>query len=332
MVAANLADLGFALQSAKGSPASASAYRTYLAGGRQVGQMRTQADFEETTGQRMRTDSYVSEAHVDGSPQLFVMAGMIAPIMYGVLGAVSTSGSGDPYTHTFTPATTLPYFTFWRWLADLLYEEADDCKITQVVLHGESGKRTDDHPDRPGPDPDGADGARDDGRGRGSRTLPALRRLGRAEARGDRCGDIRSFDLTINNNGQIIPGDSLTPYDVAETLLEVTCRTTQLVTARACGTGSTTARPPRARTTRLPRTCSSWADRRPVSTSSGRGRRAAERSLEILIRAWWRSRSTLSRQTGPTPLEQDVTYRAFQPSSGAAITAKILNGAATVAL
>src|SRR5688572_11589116 len=123
MVAANRADLAFALQSAKGSPASASSYRTRLTGGRQPGQMRSNAPFEETTGERMYEGSYASESHVEGSPSLMVMPASFTALLYGVLGAISTTGAGDPYTHEITPASSLPYWTFWRWISDLIMEE-----------------------------------------------------------------------------------------------------------------------------------------------------------------------------------------------------------------
>jgi len=140
VVAANVADIAFAFQSGKGVAAAASKYRTFLIGGRQPGVVRTQEDFEETTGERMISDAYVSQAHVDGSPQIYAMPKSLAALLHAVLGARNTTGAADPWNHAITPSATLPWLTFWRKLSNLIFERSLDCKVTQLVIHGESGK------------------------------------------------------------------------------------------------------------------------------------------------------------------------------------------------
>ena len=39
----------------------------------------------------------------------------LEPFLGYALGTWTKTGSASPYTHTITPATTLPYFTLWQW-------------------------------------------------------------------------------------------------------------------------------------------------------------------------------------------------------------------------
>lgn len=335
MVAANRADIAFALQTAKGAAASASVYRTYMTGGRQPGQSRTQEDFEETTGDRMRSGSYVSGAHVEGNPVIFAMPKSLAAILYAVLGGIVTSGASDPYLHTLTPASTLPYLTFWRWLGDLLFEKSVDCKITQVVIHGESGKPITITATIQGLSPTSQTAHETTVAVEAAQRFMHYDGAGALQVEGTAVAHIRSFDLTINNNGQIIPGDALTPYDVAETLLEVTLRTTQLVVAASLwnrihyGSASPSANTVPSPDPLVLAGSPAGIDFKWTRVAASPG---PERSFEILIPNVVAMPFDIEPATGPEPLTQEVTYKAYQPSSGASITAKVKNGAAAVAV
>ena len=329
MVAANRADIAFAVQSGKGSVASASKYRTFVTGGRQPGQMRTHAPFEQTTSQRMITDMYVSEAHVDGSPSLFVMPKSIAALLTLVLGSRVTTGSADPYTHTITPAATLLYGTFWRWLADLIFEKSGDCKVVKVVLHGESGKPLTITPTILGLSP-AYKTARETTAGlEQSQYFMHYDGAAALLVEGAAVSHIRSFDLTIDNGGQIVPGDALTPYDIAETNLAVTLATTQLVvdlaTWKKLHYGSATpsdAATPNASVLELGGSPAGidfkWTR---VAASPG-----PERSLEILLPRVQPQPFDVEPQTSPNPLVQTITYNVLQPADASpAITAIVKN-------
>lgn len=53
----------------------------------------------------------------------------------GGTGGTVTTGQ---HTHTITPANTLPYFTLWRKLGDLVWEKFVDCKIAQLEVISEA--------------------------------------------------------------------------------------------------------------------------------------------------------------------------------------------------
>ena len=329
MVAANRADIAFAIQSAKGTPATASKYRTFITGGRQPGQIRTQEDFGETTSQRMTSDAYVSEAHVEGSPVIYAMPKMAAALLTAVLGGRTTTGAGDPYTHTIIPATTLPYVTFWRWLADLIFERSADCKVSQLVIHGESGKPLTFAATIQGLSPVYKTSQETTAAVEVAQRFMHYDGAAALKVEGAAVAHIRSFDITINNNGQIIPGDSLTPYDIAETNLDVMVRTTQLVTDAALWKrihyGSATPSDlatPSASVLELAGEPAGidflWTR---VAAAPG-----PERSMEILVPRLIALPFDLEPAVGSTPLTQEVTYKAYQPAAGASITAIVKNG------
>lgn len=327
MVAANRADVAFAVQTAKGSVAASSKYRTYLTGGRQPGQIRTVERFEETNELRMTNDAYVAEIRADGAPVLYVMPKMIAALLYAVLGAKSTTGAADPYTHTITPAATLPYLTFWRWIADLIYERSADCKVTQLVIHGESGKPLTVTPTILGLTPVYKTARETTAAIETTQRFMHYDGAGALLAEGAAIASIRSFDLTINNNGQVVPGDSINPNDVAETSLQVLLRTTQLVTDAALWKrvhygSATPADNAVGNASVLELGGSPSIDFKWTRVAAAPG---PERSIQVQIPRVVAQPFDIEPETGSNPLLQDVTYEAFQPAAGASITAIVKN-------
>jgi len=138
VVAGNVADIAYALQSAQGSPAATPTRRSYLSGGF-VMPNRTAADIEETTGQRIRNRSVIASVDVGGTPEIAARADDLGLWLLGALGYESV-GSGPPYLHTITNAGSLPWMTFWTMLGSMIYAEYDDCKIAQLVLTSEAGQ------------------------------------------------------------------------------------------------------------------------------------------------------------------------------------------------
>ncbi|MEA2676395.1 MAG: Phage tail tube protein [Chloroflexota bacterium] len=329
MVAANRADIAFAIQSAKGTPATASKYRTFLTGGRQPGISQSMEDFAETTGSRMISDAYVSQAHVEGSPAIYAMPKMAAALLTAVLGGRTTTGAGDPYTHTIIPASTLPYVTFWRWLADLIFERSSDCKVTQLVIHGESGKPITLTATVQGLSPVYKTSQETSVAVEVAQRFMHYDGAAALKVEGTAVAHIRSFDITINNNGQIIPGDSLTPYDVAETDLSVMVRTTQLVvdaaTWKRIHYGSATPAD-----LAVPSTTPVELAGSPAGVDFKWTRVAAapgpERSMEILVPRLIAQPFDIEPAVGANPFVQEITYKAYQPASGASITAIVKNG------
>lgn len=326
-ISENIANLRFAIQSAQGTPEATSDYGLYLAGGTQVGAMRTDEPFEETTGARMKADRYASEVHAEGAPEFYVVPNAIGALLYGALGAKSVTGAGDPYTHVFTPATSRPWFTFWRNLGDLIYEESSDCKIDQLVISGESGKplrvTANVHGLRP----------RHQTAAETTATIETTNRFlfydgdGALDLEGSAVASIRAFTLTISNNGELIPGDSLIPIDISEGELTVSLQITKLLLAASL------------RNRLYYGGASPSNDAEAVATVLELGgtpsvdftftRVAASRSLQIELPRLALQPFELQPGTGNSPLTESLTFEALQPSGDDAITATLLNGQAS---
>lgn len=134
-----VADLSFAVQSAKGTPAAAAAYRSFLSGGglgprRAVDVLsgRHSTGFPERVG--------FAERYVEGDPEIFARPEPLGLLLYGALGAKSVAGASDPFTHTITPAAALPWLTFWRMVGDgTVIEQMVDCRIAKLRISSSNG-------------------------------------------------------------------------------------------------------------------------------------------------------------------------------------------------
>lgn len=228
-VPGNIADMPFALQSAKGSAASASQWRLWLAGGSAPHSVMVKEDFEETTGARMLSDSYVSESHVEGEPDLFLMPVSAVPLIYGVLGAKAVSGASDPYTHTLTVATSVPYFTFWQSLGAGKFEKFKDCIITGLKIRGEANKPLIITPRIMGLTPSYLAAAETTVAVEKTNRFMHYDGSGALLVEGAAVASIRSFEIDIDNGAEMIPGDSLHPNDVSIGRLSIVCTATMLV-------------------------------------------------------------------------------------------------------
>ena len=330
-IPSNIADLAWAIQSAKGSAVAdgSDVFRAYLAGGEQPHGEQVREDFEETTGGRMLSDSYVSQASVTGAPEFFVMPKSIGSLLYGVLGAKAVSGAGDPYTHTFTWATTVPYFTFWRMLGNGLYEKLTDCIITHLKIHGESGKPLRVTPTIMGLTPTYLASSVAAASVEKTQRFMHYDGAGALKVEGTAVSHIRSFDLDVDNGAAIVPGDSLTPNDVSIGRLTIEMATTQLVTdftlwKRLMYASSTPSGGDPATSTPLELAGS------PAGLAPKWTRVAASRTLEVLIpRVQVLPFADVPDVSG-NPLVRQVTYRAFAPTDGSTpMTAKVLNSLAS---
>jgi hypothetical protein len=133
MVAGNVADLGFGIQAAKGTAATASINRSYLMGGG-MAPARAAADIEESSSGRLRNSAYIQSVAVEGDPQMAMRPNIVGLLLYAAMGAKAVTGAGDPWTHTFTLFPTQPYVTIWRMLGAALFERFTDCKATSLAI------------------------------------------------------------------------------------------------------------------------------------------------------------------------------------------------------
>lgn len=139
MVAGNIADVAYGLQSAQGAPASGPLVRTELTDGG-VAPVRTIIDLEETSGSRLRLTSVPSKVSVGGEPTIYGRPNALALAFLMALGSESVAGGGDPYVHTIVSAGSLPYGTWWRMLGSLIFEQFTDVKLGKLVVTSEAGQ------------------------------------------------------------------------------------------------------------------------------------------------------------------------------------------------
>ncbi len=140
MATPGTAELGLALQSARGSPAAAAVRRVYLTGGTLPAALKPlQADRSVSTT-RVALGPVHDRIAAQGSPAFVVRPASIGMILYAALGAKAVSGASDPWTHTLTLGTSLPYLTLWRWSAGVLSERLADVRVARLTLSGASGR------------------------------------------------------------------------------------------------------------------------------------------------------------------------------------------------
>lgn len=212
-------------QTAKGTAATiaaASAYKMPFSGGN-ISPVRETDQLSETDASRDQGITYVTTSGVEGSPEFYVRDASAGFWLFTALGAAAVTGTTPNFTHTITPANTLPYVTIWRNIADTLYEQYRDCKVGSLTISADAGSpltmtagvnglqatRLTAAPDAATPVPvqSGAVYNYND----------ATVTLG-----GGATALVSSFELTIENNLSRQQTDDVVPYDVAEGLREVT--------------------------------------------------------------------------------------------------------------
>lgn len=139
-ISSRLANYGIAVQGSKGSAASSPTVRVFAAGAPSLQPYKDDARFNMTDGSRDPGDPYVTGIGVKGDLPIYAHPDAMALLWHAVLGANGDSGAGDPYTHTATPANTLPYLTIWRSVGGVIFEKYTDCKIDTLTLDGQAGQ------------------------------------------------------------------------------------------------------------------------------------------------------------------------------------------------
>jgi hypothetical protein len=220
-VAGNVYTLAFAKQSVKGTAAIASAgYKCKLTGG-SLGPMRQFLTLQETDATRQQGSTVVVGARVEGTPEWYVRPEEFGLFAYAALGAISTSGTAAPYTHTITPAQRPPYLTARKNIGSgVLIDKYTDITIGSLELSGGAGQALMAKADMQGLQ--AALGETDS-----TAAVVTGHVFTYPECAVSLDGSVpattEQFTLTANNNADPIQADnSLTPYDTVLGRLEVT--------------------------------------------------------------------------------------------------------------
>lgn len=127
-----IAGAGLSKQSGKGTPAGAATYALGVRGGSTLMVDLQQENDEITFSSRVSAYDNRLSVTPGASIQTRLWPASGGLLLYGALGAISTSGAG-PYTHTITPGATLPYLTHFGQL-DTEYHKVADCKVNSLEI------------------------------------------------------------------------------------------------------------------------------------------------------------------------------------------------------
>lgn len=212
-------------QTVKGTPATIAvpnAYKMPLTGGG-LAPSRETDNLSETDASRDRGVTYVTQTGVEGTPEFYVRDASIPFWLWAALGATADTGATN-YTHTITPANSLPYITCWRDVGDLLYEQFLDCKVGSITISADAGAPLTASVGIMGRQATRLTAAPDAG-------TPIAVQSGTVYNYNDVTGAVTiggaatalvsSFELTVENNISLQQTDASIPYDVVEGTREI---------------------------------------------------------------------------------------------------------------
>ena len=129
--------LGFGYQFAKGTGVRPSTF-VRLSGEETISHAQEFNENRSLSADR-KIDSITKTVHrIVGTFATYLRPGNGAELLAYCLGADSVSSAGGLYTHTITPANTIPWISFERYLDNV--ERFIDCKINQIVITGNTGQ------------------------------------------------------------------------------------------------------------------------------------------------------------------------------------------------
>lgn len=114
-------------------------YKLPFSGGT-LGPVRETDRLSETDTSRDQSAAYVTTSGVEGAPEVYVRDDSIGMILYATMGVEAVSGTTN-YTHTITPAASLPYMALWRNVGGSggVYEQYLDCMISSATFSADAG-------------------------------------------------------------------------------------------------------------------------------------------------------------------------------------------------
>lgn len=322
--------IGWAFQSAKGTPATSAKHRVWLTGGSRVAAAVVKADFIETSGYATPQDAYIESSEGKGAPEFFCMPDSIAAALYGVLGTKAVSGVSDPYQHTLTEAPDLPYVTVFMSTSGALFEVYADCKIVGLKIHGESGKPLLGTMTVAGGI--AAYSTTEDTTQALEHTNRFLYYDGKAALKleGAAVPLMRSFDLDIQRQPIVIPGDWITPADLALGTLAVSLAIS--TTPADFGEYNRVVYGSAAPSAAAPPTTAPDSLTGSPAVDLLFTRVAASRTLELSLPVLQRDPFVDAVSATPGPLVRTQTLKAYKPQDGSSILTAVVKSATPVIL
>jgi hypothetical protein len=187
-------------------------WRNPFTGG-SAGPERVVERLQETDTTRDPGSAYLVRGGAAGSPEFYVRPDSFPAYAAAAFGNLVTSGAG-PYVHTIdTTAATLPYVAFFKMLGGTIFERYEDCMVSSLTVRAEAGQ-----PLSAAMSFMGLSVTRSDAEWTTPGTYDVAEPWYFHEATiaigGSTVTNVRSFELTLENNVQQQQTDSIALYDV----------------------------------------------------------------------------------------------------------------------
>lgn len=96
---------------------------------------------QETDNNRDPGSAYLVRGGASGAPGIYVRPETFPNYASAALGKRVTTGAGAPFTHAIDTNTgTLPYVTFFKMLGATLFERFEDCLVNSLTVRAEAGQ------------------------------------------------------------------------------------------------------------------------------------------------------------------------------------------------
>lgn len=217
----NQAFLVAAKQSGKGVEPTKWQDKYFFSGGN-ISPSRGTDQLAETDSNRNAGDFYVTQTAVEGSPEVYVRDDSVAHLLEYALGAVAHSGEAD-FTHTITPSAALPYVTFGKQQAGVLFEQFNDVKVDELTISAGTAA-----PLTASFSVQGRSAVRKTEEWKAELAPPAASTVAplnynqaTVKVGGGATSLVSSFEVTISNNLTLQQTDDSVPFDVVEGTLAV---------------------------------------------------------------------------------------------------------------
>lgn len=325
MPLSNIADVAFAIQTAKGSAASASAFRVYLSGGSSIEPTKPPELSRAVTSGRIALSAYTPTVGAFGQPECFVRPISIGALLYAVLGAKAVAGASDPFTHTLTIANSRPWLTFWRSVGGVIFERFVDCRVSTLTIRSKAGEPVRADFTVLGISPRSRTAAETTVAVEVADTFHHRHAAGALLVEGVAVAEIEEVTVQIDCGDR--PRDTLLSYGVkAGPITSISAQVTQRLVSTALWNrlnygASSPANDAAAVGTPL-ELAGSPAGLRLTWTEQASPERSLRLDLPRLVLADY---GGLNPSVRAQPLTQAVTYRALKPASGSALTATLKN-------
>lgn len=335
MVAGNIHDLGWAIQTTKGTASAASIQRSGIMGGG-LNPAPDIADVEESSGARLRNTAFLTGSHGEGEPVIAARPNIMGILLYGAMGAKAVTGAGDPWTHTFTLAATQPYLTVWRNIgigagAAAAFERYIDTKVTRLQLESQAGGVLAATVGVLGINPQFKTAAE------ATAAIEATEPFLHTDMKGQflvetvAASGIRHVTINMTTGVTGSAGDDVIFDTLDEGMQEITIVTEQTITDWALWNrfhyGTASPADNAVHTGGVVELAGSGLDVKWSKRTAARAVATPERSLQVTA-----TRVQIAAIEGPAvntdgaPLTRSVTYKIYQPASGSGLTAILKNG------